>query len=174
MKWSFAAGVGLLAIALVACAPAFDWRVFTPEGSGVVTTFPCRPDRQVRDVTIAGTVTRMHMLVCSTSGVTFAMGFLDIADPARVADALSEMRAAAVNNLQGANPKAEPIQVSGMTPNPQARRLSLVGRLPDGATVEAHAAFFAKGLRVYQATVIGTAPAPQVTQTFFDGLRFAT
>lgn len=172
MNWLLTAKVVLLAAALPACAPAFDWREFAPEGSGIVMTFPCRPDRLVRNVAMAGTQARMHMLVCSAGGATFALGFIDIANPTRVADALVEMRASTVTNLQGANPKSQPAQVTGMTPNPNALRLSLVGRLPDGAPVQAQAAFFAKGLRVYQATVIGPDLTPQVTQTFLNGLRF--
>lgn len=174
MNWSHTVKVLVLVTTLSACAPAFDWREFTPQDSGIVTTFPCRPDRQVRDVAMAGAQARMHMLVCSAGGATFALSFLDIANPARVADALIEMRAAAVTNLQGANPKSQPAQVSGMTPNPNALRLSLVGRLPDGAAVQAQAAFFAKGLRVYQAIVIGPDLTPQASQTFLNGLRFPT
>ena len=173
MKWSHTVMVLLLAIALEACSPAFDWREFAPEGSGVIATFPCRPDRQTRNVTIAGTQARMNMLTCSTGGATFALGFVDIADPARMAQALSELRAATVSNLQGTNPKPEALHVAGMTPNAQAVRLSIDGRLPDGAPVQTHASFFAKGLRVYQATVLGPALTPQVTQPFFNGLRFS-
>ena len=114
----------------------------------------------------------MQMLVCSAGGATFALVFLDVVEPARVADALSELRAVAVSNMQGVNPKSESVQVVGMTPNLNALRVSLAGRLPDGTPVQAHAAFFAKGLRVYQATVMGPTLTPQVTQTFLSGLRF--
>ena len=85
---------------------------------------------------------------------------------------MGELRAAALANVQGVDPQLTPAQVIGMTPNPQALRLSVGGRHADGAAVHAHAAFFAKGLRVYQATVIGAEPAPQLAQTFFGGLRF--
>ena len=64
-----------------------------------------------------------------------------------------------------------PVQISGMTPNPQAARVSMTGRLPDGAAVQEQAAFFVKGLRVYQASIIGSTLAPDVTVTFFAGLK---
>ena len=59
-----------------------------------------------------------------------------------------------------------------MTPNPQALRLSVAGRLPDGSAVQEHAAFFTRGLRVYQATVIGAQLSPPAVETYFGALRF--
>jgi hypothetical protein len=114
----------------------------------------------------------MELLVCSAGGSTFALGFVDIADPVRVTPALGELRDVMLANVNGAAGRVVPAQVTGMTPNPQALRLATSGRLPDGAPVQAEAMFFVKGLRVYQATVIGTAPAPQVIETFFGGLKF--
>ena len=59
-----------------------------------------------------------------------------------------------------------------MTPNDQAGRMVVSGRLPDGAAVQEHALFFVRGLRVYSATVIGAKPVPQAVEIFFGGLRF--
>ena len=165
-------GVAMLAIDLAACTPAFNWREFIAEGSGVVAMFPCRPDRHARPVVVAESKARMEMLVCATGGSTFALSFLDVADPARVNATLGELRAIALANVQGVQPQVVPVQVIRMTPNPQAVRLSAEGRLPDGNAIHVHAAFFAKGLRVFQATVIGAEPAPQVVETFFGGLKF--
>ena len=61
---------------------------------------------------------------------------------------------------------------AGLTPNPQAARVSFAGRLPDGAAVQQHSVFFSKGLRVYQASVIGTKPPLDAVETFFTGLKF--
>lgn len=172
MKLAQLSGAALLAACGTACTPAFDWREFMAEGSGVVATFPCRPDRHARDVVVADSKVRMEMLVCKTGGQTFAISFLDVADPARVTATLVELRVVALANVQGVQPRVVPAQVTGMTPNTQAVRLAALGRLPDGAGVQAHALFFAKGLRVYQATVIGAQTAPGVVETFFGGLKF--
>lgn len=172
MRSAHILGVAMLAIDLAACAPAFNWREFIAEGSGVVATFPCRPERHARHVVVDELKVRMEMLVCATGGSTFALSFLDVADPARVNATLGELRAVALTNVRGVQPQVVPVQVIGMTPNPQAVRLSAEGGLPDGSAIHVHAAFFAKGLRVYQATVIGAEPAPQVVETFFGGLKF--
>ena len=157
---------------LVACSRTLDWREFVPEGSGLRVTFPCRPDRHTRPVLLAGAKTQMDMLVCSAGEATYALSFVDVTEPSRVSATLLELRTAAVGNVQGAAPLVVPWQIQGMTPNDEARRLSISGRRPDGVAVQMHAAFFTRGLRVYQAAVIGTLPAPPAVEAFFSGLKF--
>ncbi len=154
------------------CAPALAWREFVPEGTDISVSFPCRPDRQMRPITLAGTKTRMQMLACSAGDATFALAFVDIADPTLVGAALSELRDVAVRNLQGAPPQVSALQIKGMTPNEQAGRASIAGHLPDGAVVREQAAFFVRGLRVYQATVIGAEPSQQAVDIFIAALKF--
>jgi hypothetical protein len=155
-----------------ACSPALDWREFVPEGTDISVSFPCRPDRHARMVVLAGASARMEMLTCNAGDATFALAFVDVADPARVGAALTELRLTAAGNLRAAPPPVVPLQIKGMTPNEQAVRTMVAGQLPDGASVQEHAAFFARGLRIYQATVIGANPASPVVAAFFAGLRF--
>ncbi len=162
----------LAATCSVACSPALDWREFVPEGTDIRVAFPCRPDRQARAVVVAGSRTQMQMLACSAGEATFALAFLDVTEPARVGATLAELRATAASNLQSASPKSGPLQIRGMTPNEHAARLTVHGTLPDGAAVRAEAAFFARGLRVYQATVVGAAPSPALADVFIGGLQF--
>jgi hypothetical protein len=161
----------IVALLAAGCSPSLDWRETRVEGAGVIALFPCRPDRHARPVVVAGAATRMEMLVCSAGSVTFAVSFLDLADPATVTPALAELRAAALSNIAGQPTQSASAQVSGMTPNAQAAQVSMTGRLPDGSAVQEQAAFFVKGLRVYQASVIGATLAPEVAATFFAGLK---
>lgn len=160
------------ALGLTGCSPALDWREFVPEGSGVGVNFPCQPDRHERTVTLAGTRMPMRMLVCTADATTFALSHVDVAEPAGVAPVLSELRALAIGNVQGSVPRSAPFELRGATPNPMAGRLQVTGRLPDGQVVQEHAAFFVRGLRVYQATVIGAQPAAQAVEGFISGLKF--
>lgn len=159
------------ALLTAGCSPNLDWRETRFEGTGVVARFPCRPDRHARNVLVAGATARMEMIVCSAAGVTFALSFFDLADPARVGPALAELQATALSNIAGRQIASASIQVDGMTPNPQAAQVSMAGRLPDGAAVEEQAAFFTKGLRVYQASLIGATLTPEAAATFFAGLK---
>ena len=172
MGWARISIATLAAATAAACSPALDWREFVPEGSGLNVTFPCRPDRYARKVTVAGSVVPMQMLVCSAADTTFSVSYLDLADPSRVETTLEALHAIAAGNVQGRELIAVPLQMKGMTASDQALRLSVAGRLPDGAVVQEHAVFFSRGLRVYQATVIGAKPSAQVVETFLGGLRF--
>jgi len=119
-----------------------------------------------------GAPTRAEMLVCTTAGVTFALMYLDLTDPASTTPALAALRQAAQSNIGGVVTANVPARVPGMTPNPEATRSEMVGRLPDGTAVQEQALFFVKGLRIYQASIIGARVAPDVAGTFFGGLRF--
>jgi hypothetical protein len=162
---------GLLTIA--GCSPPLDWRELRPEGKGLVAMFPCKPDRHARPVMVAGQRVRMEMLVCGADGATFALSFADLPDPAAVSPALSELRAIAAANVAGTVSESVELQVPGMTPNAQARRVAIVGRLPDGAAVVEQVAVFAKGLRVYQASVIGVTRSADAARIFLASLKLA-
>ena len=161
-------------IAVGGCAETLDWREFVPEGTDLSISFPCRPDRVARKVMLAGAPVQMNMLACSAGDATFALAFVDVADPAKVADTLAALRQIAVANLQDTKPHVEPVQIRGMTPNAQAARLNVTGRLPDGAVVQEHAAFFVRGVRAYQASVIGAQPTAGMIDVFMAGLKFPT
>jgi hypothetical protein len=163
----------IAATCCVACSPTLDWREFVVDGSDLTVAFPCRPDRYARTVVLVGERMQMTMLTCTVAGSSYAISFVVVADPGRVSAALAELRIAAVSNVQGREPHLAPLSVRGMTPNDEAMRLAIVGHLPDGIGVHEHAAFFARGMRAYQATVIGVEPAAQAVEPFFGGLKFS-
>lgn len=161
----------VLAVALWGCAPALDWREFQAEGSGIVATFPCKPDRHSRSVAIAAQTVRMEMMVCSAGDVTFALSFADLVDPGQVGPTLAELQSLAASNLGAARADRIDSVVPGMTPSPNAVRLRLEAMQSNGASLQEQATFFAKGLRVYQATVLGRKVPAEAADTFFAGLR---
>ena len=157
---------------LSACSPKFDWREARFEGTTLVAMFPCRPDHQVRPIVLAGQRTTMQLGACATGGATFAVSVVDLPDPALAAESLEQLRAVAITNVLGDVPQAVPWRLAGTTPNIDTARFSTRGRLPDGALVVEHAAFFAHGRKVFQTSVIGAAPSPEALETFFSGLKF--
>lgn len=163
----------LLGLAVsVACSPALNWRETRPQGADIVAMFPCRPDRHARTVIVAAAKVQMQLLACKAGGATYALSFIDVAEPSGVTPALGELRALVLANLGAGSAQTLPLPLAGITPNPQTARLALRGRLPDAAAVQAQAAFFARGLRIYQASVIGSTLAPEAVDIFFSGLRF--
>jgi hypothetical protein len=161
------------ALVMVACTPSLDWREVRPDGSGLVGLMPCRPSVYQRSVRLAGPAVPLSLSACSADGLTFALAFADLGDPARVSAALAELQASALANVGAGQPEPMLLKVEGATPNPASARLRLVGRLPDGRPVEEQVAVFSQGTRVFQATLIGTALPAEVADTFFGGLRLA-
>lgn len=168
-KWQ----IGPLVCVLASCAPSLDWREVRDGDAAVVALFPCRPDRVARVVEVGGTRPSMRLLSCQAQGATFALGHFELDDPAAVAPTLTWLRTAAAANLGASAPAAARWQPPGATPSAEAAMMRVDGRLPDGAPLRMHAAFFAHGRGVWQASVVGAAPDPAVTQVFFDGLRVA-
>lgn len=171
MRLPTAAWVVLLSAGLGACAPPLDWRDVRAAGSGVEAQFPCKPDRHARTVPIAGQSLRMEMLVCSADGLTFGLSFVDVAGLDAVGPVLDALRSVTVANLGAREPAIREARVPGMTPNPKSVRMSLTGRLPDGTAVRQHSLIFTRGLRVYQASVVGANPPSEATDSFFAALR---
>jgi hypothetical protein len=165
-------GAALIALLVVsACSQTLDWREVRPEGSGVVAVFPCKPSTDTRTVTLGGARVRMLLTACSAGGATWALAHADVEDPSRVTPALAALRAASEANLAAPAEHARPLQVSGMTPNPQTARVRLAGKLPDGEAVTLEAGYFVKGTRVFQVTAMGAQLGGESVATFFDSLR---
>jgi hypothetical protein len=160
-------------LALGACSPAMDWRQVRPDGLGIEASFPCRPASHARSVELAGQAVTMTMYACSAQMITFGLASADLADVRRVDGALAELAASASRNIGAVDAEGLPIVVPGMTPQARAMRFRLGGRLPDGRAIVEHAAVFAHGSRVFQATILGSADAATV-DTFFSGLKIRT
>ena len=165
---------GLLAtLSAIACSPALDWRETRPDGSGVAMMFPCRPEQHERPVRVGTETLTVRLHSCAAAGSAFALTTADVADPARVTPLLEALRSQAIANVEGTAAFEAASAVSGSTPNAQSGRLRIVGRRPDGLRVVEHAAFFVRGLTLFQATVIG-ADEPvdrEAIDTFFGSIR---
>lgn len=155
-----------------ACSPALDWRQLAPPDLGVSVTFPCRPASHEREVQLAAQRIKMVLYACKAAGATFGLASADVGDVRLVSDALVELSDAAARNVTAARGTGLEASVPGMTPNAQARRFEWTGRLPGGEPITEHVSVFARGSRVYQATVIGAQPDVQVVRQFFEGIRF--
>jgi hypothetical protein len=164
----------VLSFGLAGCAPSLDWREIKPEDSDATAMFPCNPTTDARMVSLAGARVRMVLVACRAGDVNWALAFADVGNPSSVAPALQELRRANAGNLGAAPTVIGPMRVPGMTPNPQAERVRVQGRLPSGETVSLESGFFVRGTRVYQATAMGQAIDAEAMAAFFDGLKLPT
>ncbi len=153
------------------CAPTHDWREVRVEGTTLIALFPCRPQRHARTTELAGTPLPMQLHACSSAKVTWAVAVLEVAQPADVGSALQALSQAAAANMAVSRVRTVPLRVPGMTPNPNAAMQTMSGVSAQGAAIQASAAYFAKGLQVYQATVFGERIDPDASEMFFGGLN---
>ena len=156
---------------LVGCVPAFNWREVRLDEAKIAALFPCSPKHHARNLGAAAAPLPMHLHVCTASGITFALSYLDVPDPAQVAATLPALRNSAITNLSASETARSQLHISGMTPDPSAMSISMLGVSPEGVPIESTVAVFAKGSRAYQATVFGPRVDPELTQTFLAGLR---
>lgn len=163
------------ACAMAACTPVLDWRDARPDGAGLMALFPCRPAGQVRRLALAGTTVEMTLYACSAGDATYAVGFADIGETQQVTGMLAALSAAAARNI-GSTGSTEPapLHVDGMTPNPMAGRWAFSGRRADGRHVQMQVGLFARGTRVFQASMVGTRLNADAIETFFGALRLQT
>ncbi len=161
-----------LAAASAACSPALDWREARPQDTGVQLLLPCRAASHAREVMLAGERSRWVLHSCEAAGTTWAVGWVELPDPARVAPVLAALRAAAAANVGATALQAVGTRPpAGATPNPLSGRYALAGRLPDGRVVRGQVAWAVRGTAVLQATALGPDPDPVALDTFFDSLR---
>jgi hypothetical protein len=112
----------------------------------------------------------MQMHACDAGGRTFSLAFVDAGAPNRVEPLLAALKASAAANIEGTQMQ-QPFAPPGATPNPGSALLRVEGRLPDGRRVTEHAAFFVRGLRLYQATVIGETLPEDAVRSFFAAIK---
>ena len=110
-------------------------------------------------------------MACSEGGHTYAMASANMGAPDQVAPALAALAAAAQANVQGAIQAQAAASVPGMTPQAMARHLSLQGRLPDGQAVREQVLVFARGLRVYQITLLGPQADAALAKPLFESIE---
>jgi hypothetical protein len=143
---------------LSACQPALNWREVRPAESGALALFPCKPDVEQRP--------GMGLAQCKASGIGFSLSWADTPDPSQAGAALKAMSQALATKLGQPLPPAQPLQVPGMTPLPEAAQYRVAGT--SGST---RLAVFAHGGRVYQALMAGPKDDPAAWEGFITGLR---
>jgi hypothetical protein len=156
---------------LSACSPTLNWREVRPDNSGALALFPCKPDRFTRSVVLGGEKLQMVLNSCAAGEATYALSHAELADSAHVNPALDAMQSAAASNLGGPATVLSPLVVPGMTPHPVTQRWAVQGKRADGSAVHQQFTVFTRGLRVYQATVVGTALDTVAADTFFGSLQ---
>ena len=162
----------LSAAALTACSPTFNWREVRAEPTPLKAMLPCKPDKGMRTVPMAGRDVSLEVLGCDTGGATFAVLFADIGDASRLGEVLAQWKTATLLNLHSEAARELAFRPPGALGLRQSLQVVATGRRADGSKVESHAAYFARGSHVFQAVIYSGELKPEVADTFFSGLKF--
>ena len=158
-------------MAVVACTPALNWREVHPESSAAQLLFPCKPSSHAREMDLAGARAKVSLYACEASGMTFALAFADMQDPARVTEALQAWRRAAQENIGATQSQSALSQVPGQTPHSQSGVFQMQGRRADGSPLTSHVLLAVKGTQVIQVTVLGSTLEDTAVDTFLQSVR---
>lgn len=161
----------VISLALAACSPELNWRVWRTPEAGLTQMFPCKPVRQQRRVDLGGVVVPMVLQVCDVAGVTWAAAHADVGDPAAVAPALQLLTNTAHVNLGAPVGMAQLALVPGSTPQAGAGRYRLQGKGRDGRELDEAMLVFARGTVVFQVTALAPRLVNDDVEAFLASVR---
>jgi hypothetical protein len=161
----------VLALAsLAACNPTFNWRDVRFESARLALLLPCKPDKAMRVVPMAGQPTDLYLLSCDAGGVTFAVAVADVKDAAKAEAALTQWQNATLANIKAPPALGAEFKLPGLAS--AGVLVKATGQRASGQAVTSQAAYFAQGSQVFQAVLYADKIAPDVAETFFSGLKF--
>lgn len=154
----------VLAMALCACSPHYNWREFRSQEAPYVVLFPAKPSIHTRAVRLDDLTVQMTMAAAEVDGVVFAVGSARLAEAARAPAALHAMRVALARNIGAADVTiSPPPHASNMVTRPAAPGASPAA---DSGIIEARGLrngqpalllgrFIARDGHIYQVVVMG-------------------
>lgn len=157
----------VLALALCACSPRYDWRTIQSGEGGYAALYPGKPTSAARDVAIAGRRLPMTMEAARVDDTLFAVGVVTLPadDEALRREALAAMQAGLLANLGklSGEPRTRPVTV--MTSDRPGRPLAGVEVQASGVSPQDQsprrlsARLVAVGVHAYQAVVLESGDA---------------
>lgn len=165
-----------LAAGLAACSPDQSWRQITFDGTSLKAQLPCKPDRTTREVPLGGAPVQLSVAGCESGGAMLAVMTAPLPAGTDAQAVLAGWQQATLVNLQvQAAEHSEAWPRPGLLPLGAAQRIRAQGRRADGQAVAAQAVWgaFAEGdhIRVVHAVVYASKVAPEMAQSFFEGLQ---
>lgn len=165
-----------VAVALLACSPALNWRSVALPEAGLTLSLPCKPDRATRRVDLGAGAVELAMVGCEADDATFALSHMPLLRAGDVGDALARWRSAVRMHMRAGPDAADdaafvPLHALAV---PQSVRMTAQGRAPDGSAIVADGVWFARleggRARLYHAVVYARQPRQALADAFFAGL----
>ena len=166
-------------VGLAGCQPSLNWRAVQMQGTQMSVELPCKPDRTVKTVQMAGQGLELAVAGCEAGEAVWAVMSTQLPASVNRNDVLKgwrqatlqNMKAQAVDDVLWTHPKVSVL--------PGTLRVKAKGAGPDQKPVFAHAAWFAHvegdavrlvHLVVYHSTLSGFQNEAQ-TAPFFESVK---
>lgn len=140
----------MLAAALSACSPQYDWRDYRSNDAPYAVLFPGKPASQTRSIQLDTLAVNMTMTAAEVNGVIFAVGSAQVPDAAQGPAAIEAMKTALVNNI-GATVISNKSSADGK----QATLDVEAKGSQNGEAMRLIGHFIARDKRIYQVIVMG-------------------
>lgn len=161
------------AVFLAACTPTFNWREVPVEATGLRAMFPCKPDKVERRSQFApGREIVLHAMGCEAGGASYAILHGDVGSAAELAGALSQWKRASLATIHFTLDNEQPWQPAGALALNGSALVRTSAARAEGGEVQMQSAYFAHGTEVFQVMVYAPRLKPEMTESFFAGLRF--
>ncbi|WP_162578152.1 hypothetical protein [Variovorax sp. PBS-H4] len=166
----------LVAAALGACSPVFNWREVPIADEGLVALLPCKPDRATRNLPLGGgsLSIAVDMTGCEAGGATFAVAHATAENPAQAEGWMRAWRSATRSQVAGGTIAETPATLPRAATSPAPVRLEVRQQVA-GDPAPAQMLWFAQQrggkMALYQATVLGSPASADAATVFFEGLR---
>jgi hypothetical protein len=160
-------------LTLSACNPTYNWREVRGVDAPYNITLPAKPASASRPINLDGTQVTMAMTAAEVNDVTFAVGAIELPDPAKAQAALNTMKTALVKNINGTIRQEK---VSGPAGAPTEIAIEAVGAPSVNTGGQSRlliARFIAKDNRAYQVIVVGKeqAVSREAVETFLTSFK---
>ncbi|HSY25985.1 MAG TPA: hypothetical protein VK832_00630 [Burkholderiaceae bacterium] len=147
---------------LAACSPKYNWREVHGKDAPFVVLLPDKPVTATRDINLDGMSLSMTMTAAEVDGVTYAVGYVVLAEDKQTATALNAMKTALVRNINGTVKPSTNSQGQTAAATNDASNIEVSGSRNNGNGSEpllllGH--FEAKDRRAYQVIVLGNEKA---------------
>jgi len=140
----------MLAAALSACSPQYDWRDYRSSDAPYAVLFPGKPASQTRSIQLDTLAVNMTMTAAEVNGVIFAVGSAQLPDAAQGPAAIEAMKTALVSNI-GATVTSNKSSADGK----QATLDVEAKGSQNGEAMRLIGHFIARDKRIYQVIVMG-------------------
>ena len=168
-RWAFMASA--MAMLLLACSPALNWREVRPDGASLFALFPCRPDQGVQTVALGEHEVKMTMMGCEAGGAMFTLAHVALDGSIDPEVLRVQWRLGTLASMQGEPGNEEPFELKKASASLSPTQIRAAGKRANGSPVEMRATWFAVGGVLYQAAVYADHGVDEVARTYFDGIR---